>query len=84
MELTVTFSTRTDSWSRPPIVRTHRNKSTEMILQCKDEAIVNWQGDQPQQDDITAIVIKRTTEKEYDDANAPNESTGLNRPESQP
>ncbi len=45
------------------IIRKNRHDSAAQILQQMDEAIIEWQGDLPQQDDITAIVIKRLTEQ---------------------
>jgi serine phosphatase RsbU (regulator of sigma subunit) len=41
------------------VVRTSRQESAEVILQRMDEAVTAWAQGRPQQDDMTAIVIKR-------------------------
>jgi Stage II sporulation protein E (SpoIIE) len=44
------------------IIRENRHKSADEILDQMDKSIALWQGDQPQQDDITGIVIKRNAQ----------------------
>lgn len=41
------------------LVRAHRHESAQAILQRMDDEVVGWIGEQPQQDDMTAVVIKR-------------------------
>ena len=43
------------------VIRENRHESAKVILQRMDDEIVRWQGNQPQQDDITGIIITPST-----------------------